>query len=175
MAVSEEKKTEYYAALGKAIASWQSVEHTFAATYELLLNAEHFSAGLVIMEAIISFRDKMLVFDATLRLVIKTSFVDVVSKQAVYDDSLHKEWSKLRQKIERLSRKRNRIAHALTTIVGSELRAGPTWSKQTYFGNPFEDPERWYNAHQLLRLKAVFDLLGQAILAFAFKIKAHKK
>jgi len=88
MAVSKEKKTEYYAALGRAIASWQSAEHTFAATYEFLLNAEHFNAGLVIMDTIISIRDKILVFEATLKLVIRTSFVDLVSGQVVYDASI---------------------------------------------------------------------------------------
>ena len=160
--ITDEKRQEYYAALGMAIASWHSFELRLGVTFQYLLKTDPFDLGLLTFETVNSFRDKLLLFDAVLQ-------------RKITDVEIHAKWDKLRNRITRLATKRNRLAHGLTTIItledGPEMFIGPPFSKHGVSAVVPEKRQKVFRStHQIKHLEKAFDLLAMSIVAFAFQV-----
>jgi hypothetical protein len=166
MSKFEEEGKEYFAALGSAIASWQNVERRLSMIFSNLVQSKH---GFAIFDAILSTRDKIGVLDEVLQRELR-------------GEPLLTNWNALHSKLQRMSRRRNKIVHAYTSLVPKpgrkidwtddfpsenlEYVAGPGLSKALGMTDPIQRLKAFRNVHQLNQLARAFGLLNDRVHAF---------
>ena len=161
----EIKATEFYAALGNALSSWQNAEQRLALIFERAAESRH---ALFIFDAITSTRDKLSVLDALLQRRLR-------------NHELLRAWNRLCEKTRRMSRKRNRIVHGylikMPVAPGDlpidantewEYLVGPTaFTRSHLLFDPAERGKEFRSPKQLKELARAFDRLTEQISEFS--------
>ena len=100
----------FFAATGKAIATWQIVESSLYEIYRATTGATRPGAEACAFHAVHTFSTKLTLTDAAVRFTL------------IEDSALEKEWAKLRDKAKELSGCRNQVAHGSVWTMMQEKK-----------------------------------------------------
>lgn len=103
-------KSEFYSALGMAIAQWAAVEHSLYELYTKLIQTKNLISLSASYHVVIGFGTKLRMVD----YAYKSQYPSYL-----YPD-LYKEWKSLYTRIKKNSRKRNDIAHYMAIFECNE-------------------------------------------------------
>jgi hypothetical protein len=159
---SPEKEQAFYAALGRAVASWQAIEMRLGLLFSLALQSKGTTA--LAFDCIISFRDKLNAVDAVLQKRLRTASSHLTR------------WRSLSKRITRLVRRRNKVAHAHVAVVHEEGRepemwAGPPSSRMGPIIASRAEKQHLLNTHKLELMGRAFDLAAREVATFTDEVR----
>lgn len=94
----ESERQRFFASLGEAISQWAWVEYHLFHVYVRLVRPELFKAASAAFLAVINFNSKL-------------AMVDAAASFALTKDEDIAEWTTLKNKLGRLAKRRNKMAH----------------------------------------------------------------
>lgn len=154
---------DFYAAVGRAVTAWSTVEIALSQLFIAILGTPHVSRGFAAFGAITNFRDRLAVIDAAVR-------------EAIPDDPLLRDWDTLNKKLRRLATKRNWIAHAEVLVFDYKGRqlivAKPPNVKLNL--DAWDEPNfrrEFRDTRQLETLAKAFRLASSRVFAFCDAIR----
>jgi len=151
-----EGESEFFEALGRAIAAWQNIEVALAYLFAAAMPEPKATRSLIVFDTVQNFRDKLSITDAVLR-------------ETLIDAPCLETWNTMLNKLPRLAKRRNRIphAHVVQIHVGEKMHlfASPPFSKIPP-GAALADSERrriFRDSKQLVLVEHAFKLAAQRL------------
>lgn len=156
-------ETEFFAAIGGVIDSWQLVEIRLSNLFATCMRSPDERVGPEVFYAVQNFRDKLAMVNAAVKFTLWGH------------KNLLPEWTILHSAIDKKSKRRNRIVHAHTWPLDEatkELKLGPHLTLSSYIEAEANPQKSFITIAHLLEASKSFKILQQRIGAFDERVRA---
>lgn len=170
MSQTIEVENEFYQTVGKTITEWSGVERALSELFADALSTPHRNLGIVAFYAAQTFQTKLAMTTDTLS--VRLRFTVGPGKQHNYKPKPHKifdRWKPIHKRLDRLSKKRNLVAHRPVSqvfqggIMNIAIRPHTNNAKNL---NAMFDDSQALDQSKLYAMKRDFWLISHAINDF---------
>lgn len=175
----EDIDEKFFRTVGYAITEWAVVEGALFDVFYLAISSKERALALTAYHAILSFQTKLTVTTDTLSVRLRYSVGP--GTQHNFSSKPHpifEEWKKLHARLDRLSKKRNRLAHLPAAVIWDH--GNYTIALRPNFENP-KNVKSFFENDQALDTQKIHDMrydflkMQQAIQEFIAKLNSVLK